>query len=183
MRVSARRSTTLIANFLDGYADGWFMAVRECFREQLDIKYTDRIKEEKFPDGSKKKRRVAEWTQGPCFCFGRDHIFYDTSKAYLPWSEALQHINLACKIIATTPNELIREIDSETGKGYYRLSEGWVKFNLLKPNPERTGLVSIGEFELTQNSFVHFLKTGYYDAVQTHEREIPAAWQQPILVA
>ncbi len=40
---SGKRSDRLIATFKEGYADNWYMAVRDCFRSQLDIKYTSRI--------------------------------------------------------------------------------------------------------------------------------------------
>ncbi len=40
---SGKRSTELIANFINGYASGWYMAVRESFHPQLDIKHTARV--------------------------------------------------------------------------------------------------------------------------------------------
>ena len=40
---SGKRSDKLIATFKEGFADNWYMAVKECFRSQLDIKYTSRI--------------------------------------------------------------------------------------------------------------------------------------------
>lgn len=40
---SGKRSDKLIATFKEGFADNWYMAVRDCFRTQLDIKYTSRI--------------------------------------------------------------------------------------------------------------------------------------------
>ncbi len=43
MEVSLKRSDQLIANFIDGYAEGWFMKVPECFKRELDIQLTPRI--------------------------------------------------------------------------------------------------------------------------------------------
>lgn len=180
-KISAKRMTDLIATFVDGYADGWFMAVKECFKEQLDIRYTEKVITVEAADGTKKKRIISEWTQGVCYCFAREHMLYDTPKAYLPWAEALQHMNLACKITSSSPNELIRNEDEElknevTGneewkgkktkskkpKGY-TLQPGHVFFKLFKPNSECSALVEVGDFHLTQNQFVEFLMTGKYE--------------------
>jgi hypothetical protein len=50
-----KRDTVLIANFEDGFAKDWKMAVPEAFKESLDILFTDR-----------KVKGVARktWTQG-----------------------------------------------------------------------------------------------------------------------
>jgi hypothetical protein len=166
----------MIATFVNGYADGWFMAVKECFKEQLDIRYTEKVKAEEAADGTKKKRIVSEWTQGVCYCFAREHMLYDTPKAYLPWAEALQHMNLACKITSASPNELTRiegeeepeekPKKSKKPKGYL-LQRGHVNFKLFKPNAERSALVEIGDFQLTQSQFVEFLMTGQYEHRKT----------------
>ena len=136
------RSLDLVANFIDGYAEGWYFAVGECFKDQLDIKYTDRV-----IDGKKTKR----WTQGKLFCFAEGHVIYDTPKAYLQWGEALKRIKLRCFVIRAVPNRL----DS---KG--NLINGAVVFKLSKPNKDKDGLDTIGQYDLTQNDFVAFLKTG-----------------------
>ena len=175
-KISAKRKADLIATFVNGYADGWFMAVKECFKEQLDIRYTEKVITEEAADGTKKKRIVSEWTQGVCYCFAREHMLYDTPKAYLPWAEALQHMNLACKITSASPNELVRIEDEEVAqevaqekpkkskkpKGY-TLQLGYVFFKLFKPNAEHSALAEIGDFQLTQNQFVEFLMTGQYE--------------------
>jgi len=92
METTKRQS--LEANFVNGYADGWYMAVKECFRNELDIKYTER---------KKNKQSFFEWAQGPYFSFGEGHTFYDTPKGYEKWEKALKAINIACKIDAATP--------------------------------------------------------------------------------
>jgi len=43
MEASTKRSTQLIANFVNGFADGWFMKVPECFKRELDIQLTPRV--------------------------------------------------------------------------------------------------------------------------------------------
>ncbi len=91
---TGKRYTTLIADFVDGYAHGWYMAVKECYRNELDIKYTER---------KKHKQSFFEWTQGPYFSFAEGHMFYDTPKAYKKWGEAINDIKIACKIVSATP--------------------------------------------------------------------------------
>ena len=49
------------------------MAVKECYRNELDIKYSERKKD---------KQSYSEWTQGPYFSFAEGHLFYDTPQAY-----------------------------------------------------------------------------------------------------
>ena len=136
------RSLNLITDFIDGYAEGWYFAVGECFKDQLDIKYTDRV-----VNGKKTKR----WTQGPYFCFAEGQVIYNTPNGYLQWSEALKRIKLHCFVIRAVPNRL----DS---KG--NLINGAVVFKLSKPNKNKDGLETIGQHNLTQNDFVEFLKTG-----------------------
>jgi hypothetical protein len=133
-----KRSLNLIANFVNGYADGWYFAVRECLKNELDIKYTERI-EPVIIDGkiqhkiiiqngkeTKKPltKKVMRWTQGSSFSFAEGHIFYDTPNAYLQWDEALKQINLICTVI--------RAVASRTdGEGIY--SKGSVTFTLANP--------------------------------------------------
>ena len=137
-----RRSLDLIADFADGYAKGWYFAVGKCFRDQLDIKFTDRV------INGKKIRR---WTQGKLFCFVEGYVIYDTPNGYLQWSEALKRIKLRCLVLRAVPNRL----DS---KG--NLINGAVVFKLSKPNRNKDSLETIGQYNLTQNDFVEFLKTG-----------------------
>jgi hypothetical protein len=70
------------------------MAVKECYRNELDIKYTER---------KKNKQSFFEWNQGPYFSFDEGHTFYDTPNGYEKWEMALKVINIACKIDAATP--------------------------------------------------------------------------------
>jgi hypothetical protein len=66
------------------------MAVKECYRNQLDIKFTER---------KKKNKSYFEWTQGPYYSFAEGHLFYDTQKAYKKgkkgWKDALKVIKIA----------------------------------------------------------------------------------------
>jgi len=159
LSTSGNRSTELIATFKDGYADNWFMAVRECFRSQLDIKYTPRI--ENRPDGAG-KREVKRWTQGPRIAFDKGHIFYDTPLGYEVWDEAIKHIKLACIVVDGRPNDIIKK------KAGNELIEGFVVVEFLIPDIDKAKLIKQDEKKMPQNKFVEFLMygneyNGYYN--------------------
>jgi len=154
-----RRSTKLIATFSDGYADGWHMAVRECFRPQLDIKFTSRVQKQLNGVDKEGKRHVRIWTQGPRIAFDKGHIFYDTPLGYEEWDRALKHINLVCIVIEAKPND-VRKKQTNNIKGQNELIHGFVEIELLTPNPERTKLLSKGVDKISQNEFVEFLING-----------------------
>lgn len=139
---ASRRHINLIAVFLDGYANGWHMAVKECFRNELDIKYTER---------KKNKQSFFEWTQGPYYSFAEGHLFYDTPKGYGKWEKALKAIKMCCKIDAATPTVLDKN---------KKLVEGTVVFTIYKPSEKLTSLKAAGNYKLSQTEFVNFLKTG-----------------------
>ena len=143
-----RRHANLIADFFKGYADGWFMAVKECYRNELDIEYSERKKD---------KESFFEWTQGPYFSFAEGHLFYDTPKAYekgKKWGQAIKAIKIACKITSATPTILDKNKN---------LVEGVVNFTIYKPDKEFTSLIAVKEYKLSQREFVNFLKTGQLD--------------------
>jgi len=150
--IKAERSSLLIANFVDGFAENWFMSVRESFRMELDIKQTER-----------KKQGVSyyEWTQGPYFCFSEGQIFYDNRAAYtLPWQDAFQKIKLACQIVEAKPNIPLRYENEQTGKSSYMVFEGFVRFILHKPNDTDATMIPFACYQLSQKEFVSFLKNG-----------------------
>ena len=140
------RSLDLIANFVNGFAEGWYYAVGECFKDELDIKYTLR---KELIDG--KKKDIMRWTQGPFYSFKEGHTLYDTSKAYLEWSEALKYIRFICEVIHAMPN---------TVSDKKEFINGFVTFTLKKPNHDKTGITNIGQYTVTQNQFVNYIKTG-----------------------
>ena len=128
-----KRSSILIANFIDGYADGWRFPVRECFKDALDIKMTSRIL-------NKIENNI--WTQGTQFNFSQGDIIYDTRLAYeLTWGEALKHIKISVQIYKITPSQTII-------------------FKLYRPKKELLSIEEIDSIECTQANFVSFLQTG-----------------------
>lgn len=148
---STKRSPDLNANFIEGFADGWHMALKDSFKMELDIKLTER---------KKNKISYFEWTQGPYYCFSEGQLIYDTREAYTCWQDALKYVNLACQVVAAKPNIPIKIDNEVTGKSGVKVLEGYVKFLLFKPDEERTKLVPYVGYHLSQNDFVNFLKTG-----------------------
>lgn len=141
----AERSPDLIANFVDGFAEGWHMALKECFKMELDIKLTGINK---------------TWTQGPYYCFSEGQIFYDAKEGYSRWLDALNKVNLACQIVAAKPNTYLKTSNDITEKFEHWVIEGYVQFVLYKPDEERSKLLPYVGYHLSQNNFVNFLKTG-----------------------
>jgi hypothetical protein len=144
-----RRSNKLIAEFVDGFAVGWHMAIKDTFRNELDIKYLPR---------KKQKQTHYEWSQGPYFSFSEGQIIYDTPKGYERWDSALKYIKKACQVIEAKPN--IPSRNELTHGSKYFAANGFVKFLLLKPNEDRTHLEGFICYNLSQNDFVDFLRTG-----------------------
>ena len=168
-----QRSTQLLAAFSGGFADGWAMAVKECFRNQLDIKYTARIENRSTVSGPVIKKQVKVWTQGPRIAFDTGHVFYDTPLAYEKWDRAMQHIKLACAVIEATPNEIKKEKTGNSKENINVLSDGYVFIALFVPNRNKTKLILQNELKLSQNEFLEFLITGELN--RTGNLQLPVA--------
>ena len=70
----AERSTNLIAEFnKNGFARGWYMAVKTCFRDALDIRLTNRI------IGGQTQQI---WTQGNEFYFKTGDTLHNSRQIY-----------------------------------------------------------------------------------------------------
>jgi hypothetical protein len=121
------------------------MAVKDCYRNELDIKYTER---------KKNKQSFWEWTQGPYFSFAEGHLFYDTPKGYEKWEKALRTIKTCCKIVSATPTVL---------NNNKKLVAGIVVCTIYKPDEKCTSLKAVKDYTLSQTEFVNFLKTGILD--------------------
>ena len=136
------RSLKLIADFKDGYAAGWFFAVGECFRTELDIKWTKRKVNNKDWWG---------WTQGKAFAFCEGHILYDSPKAYQVWEKAVKEIKLKCEVIRPTSGELLKLIKN---------TDRSITFILSRPGTGSRGFERVGTYTMKQNAFVEFLRSG-----------------------
>ncbi|MCU7839743.1 MAG: hypothetical protein KZQ94_10255 [Candidatus Thiodiazotropha sp. (ex Troendleina suluensis)] len=178
MDIEARRDDrgyVLIANFVDGFALGWKMAVPEEFKDALDIKLTPRI-------FAKKKEML--WTQGSLYDFHEGDTIHDITQAYNEWGEALKHLKISVQVqfasssgyvtyetIEVKNNEL--EIIHQKGKAKpkeeviaglvikkQRIDHGLVRFKVYRPNKEKTAVEECETIECTQDDFVAFLQTG-----------------------
>jgi hypothetical protein len=147
----SERTTDLIASFVEGFTDDWYMTLKESFKRSLDIKFTER-KENKIS--------YYKWTQGPYYCFSEGQIIYDVKEGYTYWQDALNKVNLACQVVVAKPNIPIKVDNEVTGKPEYTVSEGYVRFTLYRPDEGRTKLVPYVGYHLSQSKFVNFLKTG-----------------------
>ncbi len=105
LRDNDERMDELLADFAQGFAKGWRMAVGTCFRDALDVRLTDKIVE-----GTKTKTR--EWTQGGTFSFSGGDTLYDTSRAYERWETALQSIGTAYQVLGGTPSRPEKQLVS-----------------------------------------------------------------------
>lgn len=187
MEIEARRDDrgyALIANFENGFALGWKMAVPETFKEALDIKLTPRM-------FAKKKEML--WTQGRLYDFHEGDTIHDTKNAYKKWEEALKYLKLSVQVqfasssgyvnyevieVKNTEFEIIHQKGKskpkeETVDGLVvkrqRIDHGLVRFKVYRPNKERTGVEECETLECTQDDFVAFLQTGI---VRTKENKL-----------
>jgi hypothetical protein len=136
-----KRSTKLIADFEDGYAKGWAYNVRPCFRDQLDIRLTERVIKGKA-------QRV--WTQGRNFCFEVGDILYNTPLAYRDWDSAIAKSGF--RYVKVTDAKPPEDPDSVDGVGYVRFGIHMVS--------HRGRHVLLGSFLMPQHAFVEYLRTG-----------------------
>lgn len=136
------RRLHLIASFVNGFAENWYFAVRDCFKDELDIKFTER---------KENGKTIKRWTQGQGFDFKEGHVIYDTPDAYLTWGEALKRISLVCEVLRGMPNKT---------KNAKNIEDGWVTFKLSKPNKDKTNIETISQHTISQDEFVQYLKSG-----------------------
>jgi len=136
------------------------MVVRESFRSQLDIRYTSRVERQPSESDGAERQEIRLWTQGPRISFDRGHIFYDTSLGYQEWDRALHGIELVCVVVGAKPNDVVRRERGDEKGHENQLIDGFVEFELLKPNSAKTQLVTCSKHRKTQNEFVEFLIDG-----------------------
>lgn len=187
MEIEARRDDrgyALIANFEDGFALGWKMAVPEAFKEALDIKLTPRM-------FAKEKEML--WTQGRLYNFHEGDTIHDIKDAYKEWGGALKRLKLSVQVQFASPSGYINyetvevknnelKIFHQKGKSKpkeetvdglvvkrQRIDHGIVRFKIYRPNKEKTAVEECEILECTQDDFVAFLQTG---VVRTKENKL-----------
>jgi len=179
---------SLIVLFVDGYAAGWEFAVKESFKDALDIKKSGKTIKEKI-------RKV--WTLGNKFSFKRGDTLHNHVSAYENFAEFLQGINpVVLQVQDSLPNDFgNKTIDSITspeinyqkfGKSAVTLEKtkgfrvrdqvfynGLLIITEYRPNEAKNEIVKTNEFEIYQEAFVSLLRSGkYYDAKVEIERDL-----------
>lgn len=198
MEIEARRDDrgyALIANFEDGFALGWKMAVPEAFRDALDIKLTPRMFE---------KKKAMLWTQGRLYGFHEGDVIHDHKDAYKEWGEALKHLTLSVQVqfassscyldyeTIEVPGEKLKILrhkgdlnpKEEIVDGFLikrqRIDHGLVRFKVYRPNQEKTAVEESETLECTQDDFVAFLQTGI---IRTKENKLLDLFEADCMVS
>lgn len=112
----ARRTETLNADFVDGYARAWAFGVHEAFRAPLDISLDTRMDREAnaaLAERLGRKPTAAErivrtvWTQGnpPAYAFSRGQLMHEPAVVHtLPWEEALPLLQRSVLVLDAQPD-------------------------------------------------------------------------------
>ncbi len=128
-----KRRTELLKPAETESTEGWFMCVRDCFNNSLDIRRTER---------TVNGRKVLVWTQGSAFSFAVGDTLYDAADA--------------CKAPATAPSVLVQvrealpAVPASENSGRF---SGSVTFDIH-------GMHGRIGHTLTQDAFVRFLIAG-----------------------
>ena len=94
------RSVDLIADFCNGYACGWKMAVCESFSNALDIKPA--ITQDACGNSSTSSNISAPLMQGNLFSFAEGDTIYDISATQV-WSEVIKKLGICFQIRKAKP--------------------------------------------------------------------------------
>ena len=142
-----KRFTELLREPEDNFTQ-WYMCIPKCFNDALDIKKTTRVETDKI---TKQKQEKLTWTQGVSFSFKVGDVIYDIPEGYtLPWSEALQKINIAIQITQI----------ADTTQSNQTASKSEIVFDILIPNDTKTVLEIKEQHKISPDNFVKFLIIG-----------------------
>lgn len=171
-----RRSSALIAIFVDGYAAGWKFAVGTAFRDALDIKLTKITFEGVQHD---------TWTQGSSFAFHRGDSFYSDRLGYSDWASFLKlphAVVLQVKYDCYAGYDTLASIEGKfTGDfiPYKQLTPktlvdlpilidcqsydaGLITLEIYKPNDEKDKVDLWDTVTMTQDDLISLLQTGFF---------------------
>jgi hypothetical protein len=73
IKIKRERDPQLLADFSNGYAEGWYFCVPKFFYEALDIKFTER---------KEKNKKIKLWTQGSTFKFSTGDVIWNHAYPY-----------------------------------------------------------------------------------------------------
>lgn len=164
------RSKELVAEFNDKYVVNWAFKVSDGFKDALDIK----IGERKING-----KATLVWTQGHIYSFQKgDTILDHECQSNELWSKSLEYIKCCLQVETSSPctlkvfgkeeildpntedDEEVEKKKKPKEKKKYILDHGYVKFNILVPNQDKTALEFKCTKECTQVEFVEILKHG-----------------------
>lgn len=169
-----KRSSNLIAEFIDGFAVGWQFAIPDGFKDALDIKLTSKVENK----SSQKK-----WTQGKGFEFKTGDLLFNHISAYNNFHQflkgknsiALQVVSSSAssydatisnnlnkqKSISVITNELKENIDFKDSSDQFKGLDGLLVVE-FRPNQSKDRLEEVRKFSLSQEQFVTLLRTGMH---------------------
>ena len=174
----ARRTETLNAEFVDGYAQGWCFGVHEAFRAPLDISLDtrmDRAANQELAERLGRKPTAAERITRTVYTQGNPPAY--ASSRGQPWQEALPRLRRSVMVLDAQPDagalpEALEEasqtdeaLDDETPAApddgtdtASGTASGWVDIELYHYDQ---GRISRRErHRLSQAGFVQLLKDG-----------------------
>ena len=169
------RSELLIAKFIDGYASGWEFAVKEVFKDSLDIKKTDK---------TINKKTFKIYTQGIVYKFEEGDLFHNNKSGYKNWNDFINGKNPISlqvqfgsssgyqtkniKTVITSPLEIkdnskVKVIDNLKITEQV-LNKGNLQVLVLKPNNKKNKMIEYKTIDISVVDFVTLLQNGtFYD--------------------
>ncbi|GEM_PF-3091717 len=105
---TTERHSNLVANFVNGYADGCYMAVKECYRNELDIKYIERKKghsdffENEFKNQEKVVHKLCEVIKREGYKLG----IIDTSENTVDWLNSILQLTYLYEEVTTKKRDI-----------------------------------------------------------------------------
>lgn len=93
-----------------------------------------------------------EWTQGSRFSFKPGDSLYDTEAGYADWATALTKLEVCLQVQSAE--------DAVPATGESPRFDGRVRFNVYRPNAERSTLDKVGTHHVSQDEFVAILIGG-----------------------
>lgn len=171
----ARRSSALIANFKNGYAVGWRFAVKDIFKDALDIKLTNVTY-----DG----KEYQVWTQGTSYQFHRGDVFYSDKIGYESPNDFLNLSNavvLQVKYEVFSGYETTSHFDGFVTGSFFQngrtsvptklnnvpilmesqnYDSGTIIIDIYIPNKAKNKLMLVDEIVMSQDDFICLLQTG-----------------------
>lgn len=149
------RKRILIADFIDkkhasgrAYANGWFFAIHEAFKDAIDIKLTEVVITKLNPDGTKTKQKTKVWTQGKAFSFSEGDTIFDTPDGYLAVDQDRDKAHLFIQVIQAAP------VEDE--------NNGFVRFQVFRQENTPFRIIRGEVYCCSQAEFVRLMKTGFF---------------------